>query len=240
VLGFIDENFDTLKKNYVLISKLLLEWQHALPLASDTDAKIAANVVLKLLNEYIEVENFRVGENDLLRRDNYEGNTWVSNLTNSDVYLINEQKQLLLGNASDVHTRGFKESLKGNVFCMYAIHPDSLDGKLSIDRRVENFGSHFVAIKSGYIERFLNRVWQGLEFAGISIYGADLVKYYNAENSFFSFTDIFMKRAEYSYQNEFRIFAHSNELSTFTIQIGCLRDLATIHKTADIFRNKGI
>ncbi len=187
------------------------------------------------------LENFRLDENDLLRGDNYEGNTWVSNLTNSDVYLINEHKELLLGKASNVHTRGFKESIRGNVFCMYVIHPGTLlDGKLSIDRRVENFGSHFVAINSGHIGRFLDKIWKGLEVAGISIYGADLIRYYNAESPLFSFTDLFMKRQEYSYQNEFRIFAHSNESSPFTIEIGPLPDIATIHETADIFNKRNI
>ncbi len=97
VLDFIDENFDVLKKNYALISKLMLEWQHALPLARDTGARIAANVVLKLLNEYIETSNEqRKDENSVLAQEILRVFLKLSKVNFSDVeVLINEAQAFL-------------------------------------------------------------------------------------------------------------------------------------------------
>jgi hypothetical protein len=182
------------------------------------------------------LEKFRTDEDKDLRGDKYEGNSFISNLFKGDVFAIEDDKEILLGNA-DFHIRGYKDPVPGNVFCMYAIHTGSLKGgqKYDFDKRVLEFGSHFLAIDNGHVKEFLERVWAKLADIGVLIYGADLVKYYDPERDTLLHTDVFMKRAQYSFQNEFRIFAAYHLPNPFSIQIGSIEDIATVYESRSIF-----
>lgn len=183
------------------------------------------------------IENFRTVEDESLRGDKYEGNVWVSNIHKGDVYWVQDNgEEVYIGNA-DTHLRGYRESLKGNVLCMYAIHPGSLiNGITYYDRRVLEFGSHFLAIEGKGIGIFLNRIWEQLKLKGMVNYGANLVQYYNAESDIFLPTSVFMKREEYSFQNEFRVFVPTESSEPFALSIGPLEDIATIHESNSLFR----
>lgn len=183
------------------------------------------------------IEKFRLEEDGNLRGDIYEGNSWVSNLLEAEVKLLTNDAEVSLGTASSVHLRGFKEQIRGNIFSMYAIHPALLShsSALSFDRRILGFGSHFIAIRAGHIQTFLEKIWRNLEGVGIQVYGAGLVSYYDEEVHPFLQTDLFMKRKEYSFQNEFRIFSNNELSKPFFIKIGSLQDIATIHETSSIF-----
>lgn len=184
------------------------------------------------------IESFRILEDNSLRGDNFEGNRWQLNLPYSEIFMDIDGKWVPVGEASTANLRGYREEIKGNIYCMYAIKLENLDvsGNHKYDQRVLEFGTHCVIIPAGKISIFLDKVTEALKDIGKTLFDFNLVRYYNADENGFRETDIFMKRHHFTYQNEFRIFANNEVMEPFAITVSGIKELCTIHKTTDIIQ----
>ena len=113
----------------------------------------------------------------------------------------------------------------GYLYCMYAIHNGN-ENK-NIDTRMLDFGRY--AIKISNPREFIYRVKQYCKNNNIFA-SCGPVSYFN-ENSQDTILHPFMKREQYSYQNEARIYIHSsNPKDYFCFNIGNIEDIATMIK----------
>ncbi len=183
------------------------------------------------------IEYFRVLEEEGFNRgDSYEATNLIVNITDAEVFILDDNdKEQLLGTASHMHFRKFREQVKGNLYCMYAVHPGIMEnGTFSVNKDIISFGSHCVVINKGCHEEFCKRVFDALLDAGFNSSSARLVTYYDHEKGLLTSIDMFMKRIGYRFQNEFRIYVNNDNDSPITLQIGSLHDIASIHETKSI------
>ena len=112
----------------------------------------------------------------------------------------------------------------GYLFCMYAIYSNS---NRNFDKRMLDFGEYAITIHNP--KEFINRIIQYCKDNNIfPCYGPG--SYFN-ENSQVSTLGPFMKREQYSYQSEARIYIHSfNPNDYFLFNIGNLEDIASLTK----------
>ena len=182
------------------------------------------------------IEYFRLlEEQGFGRGDSYEGTTIVSNLRDSDVYVMVDGEWKLLGTTSHTHLHGYKVEMTGNLYCMYAVHPGAFkDGVFMFDTRIKDLGSHCVIVHEQQNAIFCERVFQALNHAGYTEHIAGLVKYFDHELPVFQQTDVFMKRTGFSFQNEFRIFVHNLVPQPIRLEIGRIADIASFYETRSL------
>ena len=179
------------------------------------------------------IEYFRLlEEQGYGRGDSYEGTTLVSNLRDSDVYVMVDGDWKLLGTTSHTHLHGYKEQMTGNLYCMYAVHPGAfVDGAFRFDARIKDFGSHCVIVQEQQNAIFCERIFAALIRAGYPVHITGLVEYFDHEAPVIQQTNVFMKRAGFSFQNEFRIFVHNHVYEPIKLEIGSIADIASLYET---------
>lgn len=182
------------------------------------------------------IEYFRLlEEEEYMRGDSYEGTTMVSNLRNVQVFVQDGDEERLLGEASHFHLRSFKEQIKGNLYCMYAIHPGVIkDREFKLDNRIADFGTHFVQLKAGVNETFCKKVFAALKKLNLNVFCASLVSYYDHEAEVYNTVDIFMKRKSFEFQNEFRFFVHQDLAQPLLLEIGSIEEIAEMGETKSL------
>jgi len=118
------------------------------------------------------------------------------------------------------------EVILGNICSFYGITTDSFSDNqlLPVDEKMTYFGSHFIFIKD--FHEFINRVDKALEKLKINwFYG--YVEYFD-EKQYDGEMHLFKKRSRFSFQNEFRIYLRTENISSMKLDIGSIQDIAGI------------
>lgn len=171
-----------------------------------------------------------------LRGDNYEGTTKITNYHEYDNFSVqiklHDSDKTFDMKPSKLHLREYLKDIKGNIFSLYALKtPDILDiNNFSIDKRVVNFGSHFVIIRD--LRRFIAKITSELKRKKIS-HKFGLVHYYD-RNKINQAIGLFDKPDEFEYQREFRIALYRKEQNPFIIKIGSIKDYSMMFESVAI------
>ena len=180
------------------------------------------------------IDYFQRLEEQGLRGDNYEGTTKITNYHEYDnlkvTFTIPETGKKIPLNPTKFHLREFLSDIKGNLYSMYCLRPkDIIDVEdFKIDKRVKEFGTHFVLIKD--IGKFINQVCDELEKLKMD-YRTKQVEYYE-KDKINGEISLFNKMKNFEYQNEFRIVLYNDEMEPKILQIGSIKDFAEIFPTS--------
>ena len=180
------------------------------------------------------IDYFQRLEEQGLRGDNYEGTTKITNYHEYDnlkvTFTIPETGKKIPLNPTKFHLREFLSDIKGNLYSMYCLRPkDIIDVEdFKIDKRVKEFGTHFVLIKD--IGKFINQVCDELEKLKMD-YRTKQVEYYE-KDKINGEISLFHKMKNFEYQNEFRIVLYNDEMEPKILQIGSIKDFAEIFPTS--------
>ena len=167
------------------------------------------------------INKFRTIEDGNLRGDNYEGVKQIWNLPAGqfEIPSINHK-----GNYISMHLRESYENVLGNIYSLYCISSYGFDkpNNFFLDKRVKEFGSHFVFIKD--LPEFFTRIKSKLTLIGHKFYDG-FVEYYD-KNSINGRITVFQKPNEFEYQKEFRFYVDRPEITPLSFSIGRLTDIA--------------
>lgn len=118
------------------------------------------------------------------------------------------------------------ESIKGNIFCLTGIYSDDLMGERNEIRfQTQSFGESILFIHKPKI--FLERVHKELDRLGYTNHKSSKVLYY--KNDYSGNVNFFMKNEKFKSQCEFRIFIPNEKNEPLRINIGSLKDIASIN-----------
>lgn len=174
------------------------------------------------------IDDFRKIEDNMLRGDIYEG---ISEIKNLPPGIFEIPTLAYKGNYINIHYKISYETVYGNIYSMYFLEiNESKDGILGVDKRVFDFGSHFLFILN--VQEFLNRIERKIRKMGYKFYLGH-VKYYDSHNTS-SKISVFQKRIQYEYQKEFRIFVDRKSVSPLKFRIGDLTDIAEIRSCKEL------
>lgn len=116
--------------------------------------------------------------------------------------------------------------IKGNIFCLTGIYSEDLMGERNdIKYETQSFGEGLILIHKPQI--FLDRVFHELKRLGYENYKANKVSYY--KNEYSGKVNFFKKHEKFKAQKEFRIFIPNNKNKALKINIGSLKDIASIN-----------
>lgn len=114
---------------------------------------------------------------------------------------------------------------KGNIYCLSGIYSDHLLGdREDITFRTSDFGETLILIYNPRI--FLERVKRALNEKGYFSIKHNKVHYY--KNEYSGAVGVFKKHEKFQAQNEFRIFVPNKSNKLIKVQIGSLKDIASI------------
>ena len=174
------------------------------------------------------IEYFRKFEDEKLRGDDYEGTYKLTQLPeNTPLTLFpNDSKEKIQLKVVKGKLREHYTSIKGNIYCLYAITPKMLKNNIAfkIDAKNKKFGTHFLATFE--TRMFYNKIIEQVKKKNYE-YRSHLVDYYDKENYNGDLT-LFDKPKEYSYQNEFRILIRNEKIEPIVLNIGRMKDYARV------------
>ena len=175
------------------------------------------------------IQYFREFEDNNLKGDVYEG---VNSLTNYPKGEFEIEGLNFKGNYISLHVRESYEKVLGNLYCMYCISPENLTEpeNFKIDIRNLDFGSHCLIIKN--TQEFVKRIENALTNLSLT-FRRRLVEYYEKEK-INGEINVFQKRKEYDFQNEYRFYVERESTESLEIQIGNLKGIAEVLKAEDI------
>ncbi|WP_157472142.1 hypothetical protein [Neolewinella persica] len=172
---------------------------------------------------------FRQVEEDRQRRDSSEGIDQIAQLTSLRIKIGDKEINFgELGNFNGQVRRDGEK--KGNVYCMFALASEMIHPENKVDSRLTEFGDHFVLIRN--TPEFFSRVDAAFGKLGRA-YEGNIVKYYD-EKGYSGELDVFCKPDSFKHQNEFRFFTGSTDDQAFTLNIGSIRDIATIMEVENL------
>lgn len=119
----------------------------------------------------------------------------------------------------------------GNIFCMYGITTDWLENHSRIDARLNANDDPTVVIIQN-VGKFRELVMKELTRRKLRAV-FDFVKYSAIKPEFEGWTP-FNKSLEFDYQHEYRLFFHRNFNRRLDIEIGSLREIASIHDASNL------
>ena len=157
-----------------------------------------------------------------LRGDKYECFDYISQ---NNKAIIFDEPSIELNNVTIFENR---KTYPGYLYCMYAIRTDS---NLHIDTKMLDFGEYTVIIFNP--KEFINRINSYCEEHKLYP-NCFPVKYYDdkVENGLLH---PFLKRSEYSYQNEARIYIHNyNPQDNIVLKLGSIKDIACLMRCKNI------
>ena len=115
--------------------------------------------------------------------------------------------------------------IKGNIFCLTGIYSEDLMGeRQEIKYQTQSFGESIIFIYKPKI--FLDRIFKELKRLGYENYKANKVFYYGNEYS--GKVNFFKKHEKFKSQREFRIYIPNEKNEPLKINIGSLKDIATL------------
>lgn len=121
----------------------------------------------------------------------------------------------------------YDEEIKGNIYCLTGIYSEELSGERNdIVLDTHAFGEDLIEIKHPKI--FLQRVMDGLRELGYKNIIHEKVTYY--DNNYSGELGFFKKHEKFKGQNEFRIFVPNKNNEPIKLNIGSIRDIASISK----------
>lgn len=121
------------------------------------------------------------------------------------------------------------EDMRGNIYCLYSLDLENapIGNVFSVDPKVpKELGDFFVFIHN--TKEFTKRVAQKLTQSKLRYYSKRIE--YKPLKSHTGNKDIFTKDNVYSYQNEFRLYIDTGLNEAYPINIGSLKDIASIHR----------
>ena len=121
----------------------------------------------------------------------------------------------------------YDEEIKGNIYCLTGIYSEELRGERNdIFLDTHAFGEDLIEINHPKI--FLQRVMDGLRKLGYKNIIHEKVTYY--DNNYSGELGFFKKHEKFKGQNEFRIFVPNKDNKPIKLNIGSLKDIASISK----------
>ena len=122
------------------------------------------------------------------------------------------------------------QEFQGNLFCLYSIKLDDiLNNNYKIDARVLEDENYSYSVLITNVSEFLSRVAKELEKREIN-FSWKLIKYYNPNKDNKNLT-VFNKSNEFDFQKEFRIVVKNLKKKELILNIGNLKDIATLNRT---------
>lgn len=151
------------------------------------------------------------------RTDNYEG---IQSIAKIGAMYINGVR---FDNITGFHFSTPTPN-RGNIYCMYGIRNRTETDAIihSIPKKMNSLGKGIILIKNPklFIERCIKAAKQiGGDF------GWGWVRYYDANEGSF-FIDPWMKRKEFEYQSEYRIYIRNQGDNPITLRIGSIEDIS--------------
>ncbi len=166
---------------------------------------------------------FKGVDDNYLRGDEYEGLSKIVNYSKGKFRIESINYE---GNYEKLQIRQSDKNTKGNIYSLFCVsnffEPNPMNFK--IDKRVEEFGSHCLIIKN--CPKFLSLMEEGLNDLGYK-HSHGFVRYYNADKVNGNI-NLFHKREEFKYQNEFRFLVTKDKEESIKFHIGSLKDISEI------------
>ena len=121
----------------------------------------------------------------------------------------------------------YDAELEGNIYCLTGIYSEELSGERNdMVFYTYAFGEDLIAIKHPKV--FLERVIKELKNLGFKNIIHEKVTYY--DNNYSGELGIFKKHERFKGQSEFRIFVPNKDNKPIKLNIGSLKDIASISK----------
>ncbi len=179
---------------------------------------------------FSSIDFIRNADDNTDRTDRYDGYAFRQfydkaklTLANNKQDLENSDIAINIKNASII----YDHEIRGNIYCLSGIFSEELSGeRKDITFNTKSLGEDLIYIKHPKI--FLERVMNGLKELGYKTIIHDKVEYY--QDHYSGKLGFFRKHANYKAQNEFRIFVPNENNEPIKLNIGSLKDIATIKK----------
>ena len=173
--------------------------------------------------------SYRQTENDLLRGDANEGDTFWLQAEGATLSIAAPGGEYVPVGILDRPLRYSRMAdLDVNVFCAYAVSEQTeIDG---LDPRVQGFGDTFVAFIN--LSEFLTRLAKAAKKLGQQI-KADRVRYFD-ESEHHGSVGPFRKVQDFTYQSEYRVAMFPGLGQPVHLNIGDLRNITITGRTSDL------